>query len=348
MSLIRKRRLTKQQSRRIAQQQKNQQQTHDSELLEGLVVAHYGKQLEVKVLSLPQTAQEKPPVVAGEPEPFWQPVQRDAIWRCHTRTNLPMLVTGDRVRWRADCNTGLGFIEALRERDNVITRPDRYQKIKPVAANVDLMLIVFAPTPVSSAQLIDRYLVMSEYAGITPLLVLNKKDLLSQTDPSQELLDEYAVLGYDTLLVSKQDVGTLKDMMLDKSVVFLGQSGVGKSSLINALNPDAMQRVNAISDASQLGQHTTTTTRLIPFLGSGALIDSPGIREYGLWHLSASDIQSGFVEMRELQGLCKFRNCKHQNEPQCALKDAVADGTVLARRFHSMLQLMDEVDTSSR
>jgi ribosome biogenesis GTPase len=125
-------------------------------------------------------------------------------------------------------------------------------------------------------------------------------------------------------------------------VVFVGQSGVGKSSLVNVLLPQAMQRVNIISDNSQLGQHTTTTTRLFPLTNGGALIDSPGIREFGVWHLSEQQIQDGFIELRNLYGHCRFRNCQHISEPDCALKKAAENGEILPRRLESLHRLLSE------
>lgn len=352
MALIRKRRLTDQQNRRIHAQQHKRQHTDqaelDGELLEGLVVAHYGRQLEVQALTAPPLADQPAPIVAdGEPEPFWRPVQVGEIWRCHTRTNLPMLVTGDRVRWQADSNTGLGVISALHDRKSLLTRPDRYHKVKPVAANVSLIVIVFAPLPVPSPQLIDRYLVACEQAQIKPLLVLSKSDLLAEQDPLLDLLAEYTALGYETLVTcATGDLSTLKARLQGETVVFVGQSGVGKSSLINTLMPDAMQKVNEISENSALGQHTTTSSRLMAVnpqdLSEGVLIDSPGIREFGVWHLSVEAIRAGFVEMQPFYGYCKFRNCLHRNEPACALLAAVQEGNILSRRLHSLHRLEDE------
>ena len=130
MALIRKRRLTEQQQRRIEKQHKSRQADIDtSHDLEGLVVQHYGRQLEVQALSVPEIHPEKPVVHAGEPEPFWKPIEIGSIWRCHTRTNLELLVTGDRVKWQADPNTGLGIITAIHPRQSLLTRPDRYHKV---------------------------------------------------------------------------------------------------------------------------------------------------------------------------------------------------------------------------
>lgn len=326
-----------------AQQSRRMQDIDDEQQLEGLVVAHYGRQLEVQALSVPE--QQTPPIVNdGEPEPFWRPVVVGEIWRCHTRTNLELLITGDRVRWQADSNTGLGVINAMHARSSLLTRPDRYHKVKPVAANVSLIVIVFAPLPVPSPLLIDRYLVACEQAGIKPLLVLNKADLLKEDDALYQLLDEYQALGYDTLITSKTlGLDNLKTRLAHQTVVFVGQSGVGKSSMINILAPEALQKTNIISENSALGQHTTTTTKLIPLPEGGALIDSPGIREFGVWHLDVDAIRSGFVEMQDYYGRCKFRNCLHRQEPGCALLAASQNGEILERRLKSLNRLEAEV-----
>ena len=233
MALIRKRKLTDQQTRRIQKQQKSQQVLDDAQLMDGIVVANFGKQLEVQATSLPQTLPEKPIVAADEPEPFWQPITLHSVWRCHTRTNLPLIATGDKVRFVADPNTGLGRIEAIYDRQSIISRPDRYHKLKPIAANVDILAVVFAPLPLPSAQLIDRYLVACHHSDITPLLILNKADLLADGSHSEvtELLSAYQQLGYATLVTqSNGDLTELKNTVAGKNVIFAGQSGVGKST----------------------------------------------------------------------------------------------------------------------
>ena len=180
MALIRQRKLTKQQIRRIDKQQLDSQDSIDDSLMDGVVMAHYGKQLEVQVTSLPAVIPMQPEIAPDDPEPFWQALALGDIWRCHVRTNLPMLAAGDQVRWSADPNTGFGRIESVKPRTSLVSRPDRYHKLKPVAANVDILAIVFAPLPAAAPTLIDRYLVVCHHAGVKPLLVLNKADLLAQ------------------------------------------------------------------------------------------------------------------------------------------------------------------------
>lgn len=333
-----KRHLSDQQNKRIQQQHAQRlttvkkdkafDQSNLSAPETGLIIAHYGRQLEVQGIDGEHVGQ---------------------IWRCHLRSNLEALVTGDLIIWQADNTNQIGVVSALLPRSSLLTRPDPYQKIKPVAANVSLILIVFAPLPTPSTGLIDRYLVACETVGIPALLVLNKSDLLDTETGThlRTLLQEYQTLGYDSIEVScLGDLSALRAHIGTKNVAFVGQSGVGKSSLINVLLPQAMQRVNIISDNSQLGQHTTTTTRLFPLTNGGALIDSPGIREFGLWHLSESQIQQGFIEFRELYGTCRFRNCQHQTEPDCAIKQAAAQGKILPRRLESLNRLLAESKSS--
>ena len=284
----------------------------------GLVIAHFGVTVEVE-------AQEGE--VAGQ------------VFRCYLRANLPALVTGDRVVWRAGHQSN-GVIVAQLPRSAELCRPNNHGQLKPVAANVDLIVIVFAPTPEPQANLIDRYLVAAEHAGISPLLLLNKADLIDADNAPtlNALLAVYRELGYPLLEVSAHQgdgMQRLQDALDGHISVFVGQSGVGKSSLVNSLLPDAQTRVGDLSEWSGQGTHTTTTARLYHFPRGGDLIDSPGIREFGLAHVSRDDVEAGFIEFRDLIGHCRFRDCKHDREPGCALLKALEDGRVAPQRMHS-------------
>ncbi|TBU87271.1 small ribosomal subunit biogenesis GTPase RsgA [Phytopseudomonas dryadis] len=289
----------------------------------GLVIAHFGVQVEVEA-----TDGE----LAGQ------------VFRCHLRANLPTLVTGDRVVWRPG-NQGIGVIVAQLPRDTELCRPDTRGQLKPVAANVDLIVIVFAPLPEPHANLIDRYLVAAEHAGIRPLLLLNKADLIDAQNESalNTLLGVYRQLGYPLLEVSAREgdgMEQLKQRLDGHISVFVGQSGVGKSSLVNSLLPGVDTRVGALSELTGKGTHTTTTARLFHFPGGGQLIDSPGIREFGLVHVSRDDVEAGFIEFAELLGHCRFRDCKHDREPGCALLEALEDGRIQPQRMNSYRHIL--------
>jgi ribosome biogenesis GTPase len=280
----------------------------------GLVIAHFGVQVDVE---------------DGDGQ----------ICRCHLRANLPTLVTGDRVVWRAG-NQGQGVIVAQLPRASELCRPDSRGQLKPVAANVDQIVIVFAPLPQPHANLIDRYLIAAEHAGIRPLLLLNKADLLDEDNAAfiDSLLATYRQLGYPLLEVSAHDgagMAELRAALDDRISVFVGQSGVGKSSLVNSLLPGVDLKVGALSELTGKGTHTTTTARLFHFPEGGDLIDSPGIREFGLGHVSRDDVEAGFIEFRELLGRCRFRDCRHDREPGCALLLALEEGRIQPQRLAS-------------
>ena len=271
-----------------------------------------------------------------------------AVTRCNMRRSVASLVTGDKVVWRrALQQTGGvdGVIDAVEERSSVLLRPDFYDGLKPVAANIDLMIIVSAILPVLSLNIIDRYLVAAEITGIKPLLVINKTDLLSaeQKHAVEQQLAQYEKLGYSFVMVSAKSgegMPELLNYLHSGTSIFVGQSGVGKSSLMNSLMPGLEAQTQEVSQNSGLGQHTTTVSRLYHLPEGGDLIDSPGIREFALWHLTAEEVTRGFVEFTPWLGRCKFRDCKHISDPGCAIQHAVESGEILHERYDSYLKIL--------
>ncbi|MCD9459730.1 small ribosomal subunit biogenesis GTPase RsgA [Marinibactrum halimedae] len=338
-----KRKLTRRQAWRVAKIQEERQKRAEKReretdaLLEdsalepeeiGLVTAHFGVQVEVVNID---------------------DIERKDRFRCHMRANLGSLVTGDRVVWRREKDSDMGVIVAVQPRESELTRPDSHGALKTVAANINHIIIVFAPYPEPHSFLIDRYLVAAETLGIRPVLLLNKIDSVNNKNRAsiEQLLNIYRNLDYPLMEVSTktgEGMETLKDFLADQISVFVGQSGVGKSSLVNKLLPTAEQRVGALSEARQKGTHTTTTAQLFHFPAGGDLIDSPGIREFGLWHMDAQAVLEGFTELRPFIGHCKFRDCRHEQEPHCAILKAVEDGHISAERIASYRHIIASLE----
>ena len=273
------------------------------------------------------------------------------IHRCNLRRGIESLVSGDRVIWRpgTEILAGIsGVVEAVKPRTSMLTRPDYYDGIKPVAANVDQMVIVSSILPELSLNIIDRYLIASETLKIKPLIVLNKIDLLSEEEFTKvkQLLSLYEDIGYKVKYVSKESgygVEELETELKDHINIFVGQSGVGKSSLVNALMPELEIMEGAVSENSGLGQHTTTAARLYHFPHGGDLIDSPGVREFGLWHLEKEEVTQSFIEFKDFLGGCKFRDCKHKDDPGCLLQEAVSRGKISHLRFDSYHRIIESM-----
>ncbi len=307
---------------------KAQEEIADGDLGEernGLIIAHFGTQVEVEAIDCDDAGLRQ---------------------KCHLRANLGSLVTGDKVIWRQ--GRELGVIVAVLDRKSELSRPDAYGNMKVVAANIDQVVIVIAPYPEPHANLVDRYLVATETLNITPIILVNKIDRIDDSNRAfiNALISQYRSLNYTVLEVSSQQTESLvqlQEHLTDKISVFVGQSGVGKSSLINALLPDANTRVGALSEATQKGTHTTTTAKLFHFPAGGDLIDSPGIREFALAHIEADQVLSGFIEIRPLLGYCKFRDCKHQHEPGCAIKNALAEGKISPLRYASCQHILQSL-----
>ncbi len=306
-------------------EQRMEQQLQEGELgpeQTGLVIAHFGQQVEVESAD-------------------------GSSHRCHLRTHLDNLVTGDRVVWREGVPTGV--VVAQLERGSLLERPDPQGRLRPVAANIDTVVVVVAAQPEPHANLIDRYLVAAEAIGMRPLLLLNKSDLIDDDNRQQidDLLALYQGIGYRVIrssTASEHGLDELQQTLQEHISIFVGQSGVGKSSLVNALLPGTDTRVGALSQGRAKGRHTTTTARLFHFPGGGDLIDSPGIREFGLLNLDRDTVASGFVEFRPHLGHCRFRDCKHEQEPGCALLEALERGEIPPLRMHSYRQIINSLD----
>jgi len=352
-----RRKLNKQQRERIAGKHSA---TLDNigQCLQGIVTAHHGG--EVEIVAIDSSAVATAPAVP---------------YRCHVRANLPAIVCGDRVLWRAaathdaseaDSAAPTGIVEALQPRLTVIHRPRPHGGPKPVAANIDLILLVLAAQPEPVINLIDRYLVAAENAGIAAALLVNKTDLLNDAAHAprlaeiKQLAQLYAELGYpvyqyqanpdacdsnacNAIAAAKFDPATV---LANKTTILVGQSGVGKSSIINKLCTSAAAATGDVSSANRKGRHTTTNAQLY-FLGrnqysdQGAIIDSPGIREFALWHLSQEDIIDGMPELRRFASQCRFRDCQHGKTAGCALQQAFDQGLVPASRIASYRHILE-------
>ncbi|MBT7412607.1 MAG: ribosome small subunit-dependent GTPase A [Candidatus Thioglobus sp.] len=259
------------------------------------------------------------------------------LYQCTGRQNIELSVAGDQVLFQTtDGNEGV--VTALLKRDNSLTRSQ-----KLIAANIDELWLVVAIEPHYQFELIDRYLVVAENASLPINIVVNKIELSKNIDQVKYDFSMYESAGYNVSYLSVKEqtnVAEFKSQLNDKTHIFLGQSGVGKSSLINELIPDLNLRVNEISTKSKLGKHTTTNTTLYHIPSGGDLIDSPGIREFQLDDLTDKEILSGFREFKPFIGQCKFRNCAHINEPKCAIKTAVEAGEINPMRYNNYLQLI--------
>ncbi len=320
--------LTQRQKRQVARQRKQRLESDNllqsdtlSSALTGLLVSRYGEQADVINLA----SNEK--------------------HRCYLRQNLGSPITGDNVQFRL-ANDGKGIVEAILPRTSLLQRPAQHQGIKPVVANIDHIFIVVAPIPDFSSILLDRYLIAIHDANIPTTIVANKWELTKEVEQQEikQQLDIYQQLGYPVILLSTKNglgLDVLKASAKNKKSILVGQSGVGKSSIINQLFPEQVSQVNIVSENSRLGQHTTTASSLFQFDNNeGFIIDSPGIREFGLWHLNNQKIATGYTEFEQYIGTCKFRDCKHMNEPGCEIIKAVKSGKINHNRWKNYCKII--------
>ncbi len=266
------------------------------------------------------------------------------LFRCATRGLLKSLSTdqrhvvaaGDQV-WFRPISDDEGLIEAIEPRRGVLCRTSRGRQ-HVIVTNVDQMLIISsAAEPTLKPHLIDRMLVSAEKSAIRPVICINKIDLIDPTD-LQPLIGVYGQMGYPVVLLSATTgvgVDRLRKLVHDKECVLAGQSGVGKSSLLNAIEPDLQLRVRSVSADSQKGRHTTTTARLLPLSQGGYVVDTPGIRQFQLWDVIPEEVAGFFRDLRPYVSHCRFPDCTHMHEEGCAVKDAAADGRLDVRRYES-------------
>lgn len=330
-----KRRLTQQQQRRI---QGNQQQRiakagskHDEteQLLDspeqtGLVIANYGKQLVI------ETAEA-------------------AHILCRSKQNLGSVVCGDQVIFQTTEEDQRGLIVAILPRRSFLSRPGFAGKIKAIAANIDRIFIVTAAIPELNEGMLDRYLVAAEQNELEAIIVFNKLDLLDdeQRAKIESRLCLYRDLGYKVIYTSSKLEHGLQQLLQELqhyTSIMVGQSGVGKSSLIQQLLPETEIRIGEISEATGKGAHTTTTSRLYHLDSGGDLIDSPGVREFGITEISSEALTAAFREFRPLLGHCKFRNCDHLEQTlSCAIVTALSRGEVSRQRYLSYLRIRESL-----
>lgn len=262
---------------------------------------------------IPDTASQQPPPSADQPLPEQKQTQ-------------PVRVT------------------ELKPRSGTLARTDRRGQAKPIAANVTQLVVVTAPKPPFDPLLIDRYSVAANHIKVKMVIVINKTDLLDDKSGEQATLIEqtYSDIGYQVIRCSsKQDHGmdSIIDVLEGQVSILVGQSGVGKSSLLNQLLPDTRTRTGALSEVSGLGRHTTTVTSWYNLPSGGAIIDSAGVRQFALDHLSGIDIQAGFTEISELSERCKFNDCIHLHEPECAVLEALQSRQLSQQRYNHFLAM---------
>jgi ribosome biogenesis GTPase len=274
------------------------------------------------------------------------------IYQCTTRRLLKTLTTdqrhvvaaGDRVVFRPvnDAESREGVIERVEPRHGCICREVRGRQ-QLLVANIDQLAIVTSVAePHLKPNLIDRLLIEAEKAGVRPLICINKIDLADSAD-LQPFVGVYSQMGYEVLLVSAKTgfgIERFRRAIQGRANVVAGQSGVGKSSLLNDIDPSFHLHVQAVSEDNEKGKHTTTTARLLRLAGGGYIVDTPGIRQFRLWDVSREEVAGYFRDLRPYVNLCHFPDCTHTHEDDCAVKDAVADGQLDERRYESYCHLL--------
>ena len=325
-----KRKLSKQQQRRIATQQKNKIQDDKLQLDESStqtarVISHHGRQLYAETEKLEKI-------------------------KCRIRQNLGDIACGDYVLLQQATNAAgeaQNVVIAVKERSNLLVKTGFAGAIKPVAANIGQLVIVTAIKPKPNPYLIDRYLTSAENLPAKALIVINKADLLDYE--SKRIIDNltelYQDIGYRVVCTSvKQNIGIeeLSESLSNTTSILVGLSGVGKSSIVKKILPKEEIKIGETSQSTGEGKHTTTVSALYHLKDDGIIIDSPGVRDFTPINKTQDEITNGFIDIRRFKGACKFSNCSHQHEPGCAMREAVKNGELNEQRFNNYLRLLAE------
>ncbi len=361
-----KRRLTKQQQTRISKRvETHNDASTDAETALGVVVSHHGKSVEI---------------LAGTLFGATSATEERRHFRAKLRANLPLLVCGDIVRFKqvngvADQKNQEAVIEQLLPRSTLLERPRPYTSPKPMAANLDQIVLVVAVTPLTPNTLVDRYLVAAAQIDVEVIIAINKLDCLSNenyhsgasTEELANFIELYSGLGYriysfssknSTLppLPHTRDRAALINQMRERTSILVGQSGVGKSSMLNDFASRQLAAEGSVSDYNTKGKHTTTHSSLHVLRTEAggdaeqarfAIIDSPGIREFGLWHLTSDQVIDGMPEIHHYATQCQFRDCDHQSSKGCRVIEAIQEHEIAKSRADSYRTIVDSIKDAS-
>ena len=314
--------------RRLSQQQKNRIQgaqqavSESADYQQGLVISHRGGQVLAEI-------------------------EKDKIITCMIKSNLGSIVCGDRISIETTAQQEYRAV-AILPRDNLLQRIDGFSQVRALAANISQLFVCLAISPPPNLLLLDQYLLSAEQQDIEAVILLNKIDIDDDANDSFGLQEIYQPLGYKFIKTSVEDgrgMDELAQLLRDNISVLSGVSGVGKSSLTNWILPQLSIKVASLSVANEEGRHTTRTSRLYHLPGGGSLIDTPGIRGFNPFIETGAALGRGFREIRQHAAQCRFHNCLHLNEPNCAVIDAVSSGEISTSRFQNYLKLLKSTES---